>query len=108
VPARTTSSTRSPVGPGLPSAPGSLPKDAPVIAVTKTAILVRGAAVIELSAIPPGDSLPALVQALGKPTATTTAILQADAATDARLIARIVAATKAAGYDNLLFAVKSQ
>jgi hypothetical protein len=36
------------------------------------------------------------------------AILQADEATDARLINKIVNTAKAAGFDNLLFAVKNK
>jgi len=36
------------------------------------------------------------------------AILQADESTDARLINKIVVTAKAAGFDNLLFAVKNK
>ena len=36
------------------------------------------------------------------------AILQADESTDARLINKIVNTAKAAGFDNLLFAVKNK
>jgi biopolymer transport protein ExbD len=79
-----------------------------VIIVTKTAILVSGIEVATIAEASTGATpLAALVTALGTSTGGVV-ILQADASTDARVVNRIVNTAKSAGFDNVMFAVKSK
>ena len=81
---------------------------APIIIVTKTAISLGGKELLSVAAAAAGDGLiPGLTAALGTST-DGLVILQADQSIDARVINRIVTTAKAAGFDNLLFAVKKQ
>jgi biopolymer transport protein ExbD len=81
--------------------------NAPAIIVTKTEITVAGKHLVAVADVARGSgSIDELAKAL--PAGTKMAILQADAATDASVINRIVDTLKANGIDNILFAVKNR
>jgi len=83
-------------------------QQAAVITVTKTTISLAGKDLLSVAAAATGDGpLPTMTAALGTST-DRLVILQADESIDARVINRIVTTAKAAGFDNLLFAVKKQ
>jgi biopolymer transport protein ExbD len=82
---------------------------APMIAVSRTELFVNGRSIVKLEAVLKRDryTIDELVAALPKPAASKgVAIIAADTSTDARVINLIVYSAKAAGYDNLLFAVQ--
>ncbi|HEY1546665.1 MAG TPA: hypothetical protein VGG28_02530 [Kofleriaceae bacterium] len=82
---------------------------APMISVSRTELFVNGRSIVKLDAVLKRDrfQIDELVAALPKPAASKgVAILAADESTDARVINLIVYSAKAAGYDNLLFAVQ--
>jgi biopolymer transport protein ExbD len=90
----------------LPSATESLPS-APVIAVTREAVLLAGQELARL----PADVTGPVAAALAKVRPADAkqpglAILQADERTPMRTIKQIIVGGRKAGFDNLLFAVK--
>lgn len=104
-----------PASPALASPPGPLPsaqdnlKQAPVVIVTKTEIDVAGKTIVKLDELGTGTgNITELAAALPKPAPATMAIVQADKDTPSKVINRVVLTLKAAGYSNLLFAVKNK
>jgi len=97
-----------------PTVPRAGLAEAPVIIVTRTEISIvlppqTSVLVMTVADAARGAGLIAqLTEALDKAPIKGLAILQADQGTDARVINRIVLTTKAAGFDNLLFAVKNR
>jgi len=81
---------------------------APVVVITKTDVTVGGTPVATVAALASGNArIEPLVAALAdKP--GNLVILQADASTDGHVINRIVGTLRAAGFDNVLFAVKNK
>ena len=73
---------------------------APAIVVTTTDVLLEGKVIAHVAEIPRDGS------SLLVPLEADLAILQADRAVDARAIATIVRTAKAAGFDNVMFALK--
>ena len=98
-----------------PTAPRAGLAEAPVIIVTRTEISIvlspqtTRVLVMTVADAARGAGLIAqLTEAFDKTPAKGLAILQADQRTDAHVINRIVLTSKAAGFDNLLFAVKNR
>jgi biopolymer transport protein ExbD len=79
---------------------------APVVIITKTEISI-GATKIAFDAGDLSRQIADAIKAMNPP-AGSAVILQADAATPGKVINEVVAATKLAGYDDLLFAVKNR
>lgn len=84
-------------------------KAAPLVVITKTEVLLGKEAIISVEdALKESNKhvIPELQRAI--PAGAKMAILQADQGTDAKVINRVIASTKAAGVDDLLFAVKNK
>jgi biopolymer transport protein ExbD len=80
-------------------------KDAPVIAVTRSAVLVDS---VEIARVDQ-DVTAAVAGALAKKTRRDgVAILQADVASSMKTINQVIVGAKQSGFDNLLFAVKNK
>ncbi len=103
--------------PWRPAPPPSSVQDrltsSPVVVISETTISVSGKDVNDRKEVMTvaqakqgGDVLAPLLAALPKITTEGLVILQADEATDARVINRVVTTAKSAGYNNVLFAVK--
>jgi biopolymer transport protein ExbD len=95
--------------------PPARPKlaEGPVVQITRTEIaVVKGndrTTVAPLAAVATGSGpITRLERALPANSTNGMAILQADQQTDMRVISRVVETLKHAGYDNVLFAVKSK
>ncbi len=84
--------------------------EAPVVIVTKTELQLDHKSVATIAALRDGSGAIAELAAALPPSAKSSGvlILQGDELTDAAVINRIVATTKTAGFDNLLFAVKNK
>ena len=83
---------------------------APVIAISRTELSLDGKKLADMKVIAHGKgTIAALVKALhARATGDHHAVvLQADASTDAGLINRVIASSQQAGFDDVLFAVKS-
>jgi biopolymer transport protein ExbD len=83
-------------------------KSSPVVVITKTDVQLNGTLVAKNDA---GDLDAKLTDALSKAKTDKPgphAILQADEATTMALVKRVILAARAAGYDDLLFAVKNK
>ncbi len=92
----------------LPTAPPAL-ANAPIVVVTKDAIVFQGKAVARIADVrAAGFTIPALERALPAHPADGTLVVQADQDTDAVVIDRVVHTVQHAGYSNVLFAVKQQ
>ena len=102
----------TPPSPSLPSPPPSAQdnlKQAPVVIITKTEIDVAGKLVVKLDELgTDAGNIAELTAALPKPAPAAMAILQADQDTPMNVMNRVVQTVKAAGYSNLLFAVKNK
>jgi biopolymer transport protein ExbD len=84
-------------------------KDAPVIVITKSGVMVDGKSVAAVDQDVTDPVRAALAaRAMGPDDKKGLAILQADESTPARTINQAIVGAKAAGYDSLLFAVKNQ
>jgi biopolymer transport protein ExbD len=86
-------------------------KDAPVLVITPTDVSVDGTSVGAVKTLAKGKGvIPALTKALAahKGGDKHTVIVQADVSSSVALINRVIATTKQAGYDNVLFAVKNK
>ena len=84
-------------------------KHAPVVIITRDEIEVAGKTIVKLSELGTGAAnITELAAALPKAPADAMAILQADRDTPMNVMNRVVQTLKAAGYSNLLFAVKNK
>lgn len=97
---------------GVPLPPPPPPRElrkAPVVVVTRTELSLAGRVLGDVAALTAARGhIAALEEALRQqPDGRPTAIVQADAAVDAALIQRITATAAAAGFDDVLFAVKT-
>lgn len=84
-------------------------KAAPLVIITKTDIMLDKETILSVEdALKESNKhvIPELQRAI--PAGAKMAILQADEGTDAKVINRVIASTKAAGVDDLLFAVKNK
>jgi biopolymer transport protein ExbD len=85
--------------------------DAPIVVVTGTDVSLDGTSVGDAKTLAKGKgAIPALAKALKghKGGDKHTAILEADKSSSVAVINRVVATSKQAGFDNLLFAVKNK
>ncbi len=81
----------------------------PLIEVSRTELFVNGKAIVKLDIVLKRDryQIDELVAALPRPAASKgVATVAADTSTDARVINLVVYSAKAAGYDELMFAVQ--
>lgn len=95
----------SPPGPSSRSALAN----APVVVVTRDEVLVAGEHVASIAELAQGEgTIAALVAALPTAPANRSIILQADERTDMKVVVRTIETLKGAGYDNVMFAVKTK
>jgi biopolymer transport protein ExbD len=97
--------------PSTPSTPASGTdglKDAPVVIITRDAVRLGDKPVGTIAELTIGSgSIAALAKLLPPHPANPILILQADQATDMNVILRVIDTAKAAGFPNVLFAVKN-
>jgi biopolymer transport protein ExbD len=92
-------------------APSSAAGDAPVIAISRSAVSVDGTQVVDVKALAGGKgAVAAIVEALRKHAGGDkhAVVIQADRAVAAGVIDRVTYSARQAGYDNVLFAVKNK
>ncbi|HTJ42699.1 MAG TPA: hypothetical protein VL463_11425 [Kofleriaceae bacterium] len=98
---------------GIPSAPAPATKPdlakAPVVIITTAEVTLDGKSLGTVKSLAKGKgTIAPLVTALKAITDKGPLVLQADKTTDAAVINRVILSGKAAGFDNVLFAIKTK
>jgi biopolymer transport protein ExbD len=96
---------------GVPSAPGTVADAIVIVIPADGSITVNGKKLATARQASAGERIEPLykeLEAAANPDGSRAVILQVDRDTDARVVNRVIATAKAAGYDNVLFAVRNK